>query len=90
MKSTYENILGVLELSLCDDSGSDHKLFPGLCQVKVVYAISGAFVDVSFHLLGDVLSSDVNFSSDHLNEVLFSVIGVQKGHSELGKLPSLK
>lgn len=78
-----EDVLGVLGLSSCNDSSGNHKLFPGLGQVEVVDTFLVALVDVGFHLLGHVLSTNVNLSSDHVNEILFSVLCVKKGHFTL-------
>jgi len=55
----------VLCLSGSDDSGGNHKLFPGLSQVEVVNTILVAFVDVGFHLLGHVLSTNVDLNQSY-------------------------
>ena len=62
---TYEDVLGVLGLGSGDDSGGNHKLFPGLGQIEVVDAILVALVDVGFHLLGHVLSTNVNLNQNY-------------------------
>ena len=62
---TYKDVLGVLCLGSSDDSGGDHQLFPGLGQVEVVDTILVALVDVGFHLLGHVLSTNVDLNQSY-------------------------
>ena len=59
-QNTYEDILLVLFLDGSDDSGSDHGLFPRLGEVKVEDTLLVALVNVRFHLLGHVLSANVD------------------------------
>ena len=58
-EQTYEDILWVLGLDGSNDSGGNHELLPGFLQVEVVHSVSGALVNVRFHALGAVLSSDM-------------------------------
>ena len=62
-RSTYEDILGVALLNGGDDSSGNHELFPGLVEVKVVNSVLVALVNVTFHTLGAVVSSDVNLNA---------------------------
>jgi hypothetical protein len=57
---TYKYILGALALGSSDDSGGNHELFPSLGQVEVVDTILVTLVDVGLHLLGHVLSTNVD------------------------------
>ena len=83
-----------------DDSSSNHELFPGLGQVKIVDTILVALVDVVDHLFGNVLGTNVNLnklnenkikfkisylSGNHVDEVVFFVLGVKNGHFILEK-----
>mmetsp|Transcript_46989 Transcript_46989/g.62195 ORF Transcript_46989/g.62195 Transcript_46989/m.62195 type:complete len:304 (+) Transcript_46989:170-1081(+) len=76
-----EDIFFVLSLDGSDDSGGNHGLLPRFGQVEVEDAISSAIVYVRFHLRVAVLGSDVHLSGDHVDDVLVSVIRVQKRHS---------
>jgi len=76
-----EDILGVLELDGGDDSGGNHNLLPGLSEVDVVDTLLVSLEDVAFHHFGAVVCSEVDLSGEHADEVLFSVIRVQKSHS---------
>ena len=46
-KISYKDVLRVLDGS--NDSGSDHKLLPGLGNVNKMHTLLVAFVDVWFH-----------------------------------------
>lgn len=57
---TYEDILLALVLNGGDDSGGNHGLLPGLSEIDAVQTVLVAFVNVSFHLFGDVLGSNIH------------------------------
>jgi len=69
-----ENVLGVVNGS--DDSGGNHELFPGLGNIDAVNALLVSRVDVWFHLLGAVLSTEVHISGKHESEILIPSIRV--------------
>jgi len=75
-----EDVVLVLGLDGGDDPGGDHDLLPGLGQVEVVDTVAVAPVDVVAHLLGHVLGTNVHLGGDHLDEIVFSVLGVKEGH----------
>ncbi len=55
---TYEDISGVGDGS--DDSGGNHKLLPGLGEVKDVHTLVVSLVNVGSHGAGAVLSAEVD------------------------------
>ena len=57
---TYEDILLALVLNGSNDSGSNHGLLPGLCDIEDVETVLVTLKNVSFHLLSHVLGSDVD------------------------------
>jgi len=60
--NTYEDVLLVLLLDGSDDSGSNHGLLPCLGEIEVEDTISGAIVNVAFHLRVAVLGADVDLN----------------------------
>jgi len=75
-----KDVFLVLGLGGSDNSGGNHELLPGLRDIKVVNTVLVTLVDVVAHLLGDVLGTDVDLGGDHVDEIVFSVLGVEEGH----------
>merc|ERR1719498_1075689 len=71
-----QNILGVLDGG--NDSSRDHELLPGLGDVEVVDTLLVSGVDVGLHLLGAVLSSNVDSGRKHESEILLFGFGVSE------------
>jgi hypothetical protein len=57
----YQDVLRVGNGS--DDSGSEHKLFPGLSKVEDVDSFSVALVDVWSHQISTILGSNVGLKT---------------------------
>jgi len=75
-----EDIFGVLVLNSSDDSGGNHEFLPGLGKVDEVNSFLVTLENITFHHLRAVVCSDVHLSSEHIHEVVVSVIRVQKSH----------
>jgi len=56
-----------------DDTGSNHKLLPGLAQVKDVKPVGASLPDIRSHLGLGVVGSDVDTSGEHALHVLVPV-----------------
>ena len=59
-----------LILNGSNDSSSNHGLLPGLCEVEEVETIPVTLKNVSFHLLGHVLGTDVNLLQKRHNFIV--------------------
>lgn len=59
---TYQNVLGVGNSG--NNSGSNHNLFPGLCDVDNVNSLIVTFINVWSHQAGAVLSTNMSLNHD--------------------------